>query len=278
MKKAMITIDVPASCKVCPLKTTNGTHKCCPISKKVISEKSKTRPDWCELEIVDIPDTPATKSKITIDTQSSCEWLYASDESWKDYVIENFDEIFVLTGNTRSHTCENAEWYKKVLNMYNDIDTMELDEMDASDYGITSEILAEAYKKIVEYYGEKRHNSKLDMIKYLAGLLYPNDTFEATSIHGYSQSDWQNVIYKSTNVDKTVVEKLSAFYFGKISEIIVETEDGTMVDVMIDDDLWEHERNDTLKSYLCETYELDQESTEFCKSSGIVQTTRYETF
>lgn len=51
-----------------------------------------------------------------------CDWLYGKDELWKDYIHENFGEYVVLYGNRSYNGCKEASWYKRAMEILNDID------------------------------------------------------------------------------------------------------------------------------------------------------------
>lgn len=215
---------------------------------------------------------------VKINDQSSLDWLYDAYDSWKDYVCEDFDETFVLIGNHNMYTQASADWYKRAKSLLDDMDcTDELETLSASDYKISDDIL----KLAIKYYQthECIHN-ELIKIKDLIEIMNPDDTFNIDSIHGYSQGDWQTVLYKSTNMPENIIDTLSTYYFGKLVEIIIEHDEAddepVVVGCMSHDDLWEHNTNDTLKTALCEEYDLDINRTKFLKSDGVITTIKYK--
>lgn len=209
-----------------------------------------------------------------INDQSSIDWLYGKDEMWKNYVCENFDETFVLSGNRHMYELKDASWYKRAENLLNDLDASDYENLVAADYDMTNEQLEKAINAHID--------PKLDGLhlrKSLIEIMNPNDSFEITTIRGYNQSDWQNVLYKKTGLDDPIITTLSTYYFGKLVEIIIEYDDDqTVVGCMTHDDLWENERDGTLKKTLCEEYDLVMKQTKFVKSNGVITTVRYEEF
>ena len=122
-------------------------------------------------------------------------------------------------------------------------------------------------KEIRRLYDECYHTEEIfmDVLK----LLYPDDTFKTGTIRGYSQGDWQEYIVKE-DVD---IDLLENFYFGKVSDIFVEMEDGENFSAVItDDELWELEENGNLKQYLRELCDLsDDEPIKILQADGYIQ-------
>lgn len=111
----------------------------------------------------------------------------------------------------------------------------------------------EQYKTAKEMYDKCRciEDILIDVIR----LLYPEDTFETGTIRGYSQGDWQDYIVKG-DVDTDLLE---AMYFGKISDITVTTGEEEFGDVITHDELWRAEREEGLKEFFRNHYELDKD-------------------
>lgn len=172
-------------------------------------------------------------------------WLYNSNQSWKEYCgCENFDEQVVLTGNRYFAGCTEAEWYQNAKEILDDIDCYDEYPTDVSD---------EVNAKLKEMYDKCR--STEDILVDVIRLLYPEDTFKTGTIRGYSQGDWQYYIVKG-DVDTDLLE---AMYFGKISDITVTTDEEEFGDVITHDELWRAEREEGLKEFFRNHYELDKD-------------------
>lgn len=184
-------------------------------------------------------------------------WLYGGSDNWKDYVgCEDFDEQVILTGNRDYKGCTEATWYQRAKDVLNDIDCYDEYPDDVSD---------EVKAKLKKLYDKCRCTEEIiiDVLR----LLYPNDLFETGIIRGYCQGEWQEYIVKG-NVD---TDWLEAFYFGKIADIQVESEDDSFGDVITHDELWEAERGD-LKEYMRKRYELSEdEEIHILKADGMKQ-------
>ena len=151
-------------------------------------------------------------------------WLYGKSEAWKDYVgCENFDEQVVLTGNRDYNGCTEAEWYQKVKRILEDIDCYDEYPDDLS---------SETNAKLKELYDKCRCTD--DIIVDVLKLLYPEDTFKTGTIRGYVQREWQEYIIMG-DIDTDLLE---AFYFGKVADITVTSEDDEFGDVITHDELW----------------------------------------
>ena len=172
-------------------------------------------------------------------------WLYTNNDEWKNYCgCDNFDEQVILTGNRNCKKCTDAEWYRKAIEVLNDIDCYDEYPSDVSDE--TNAKLKEMYDKC-----KGTEDILVDVIK----LLYPKDVFKTGTIRGYCQGDWQDYIIKG-DIDTDLLE---AMYFGKISDITVKTEDEEFGDVITHDELWRAEREEGLKEFFRNHYELDKD-------------------
>lgn len=177
-------------------------------------------------------------------------WLYNSNQGWKDYCgCENFDEQVVLAGNRNFTGCTEAEWYQKADELLNDI-ANDFDALDiCDDYSLTQE----QYKTIKEMYDKCRCTE--DILVDVIRLLYPEDTFKTGTIRGYSQGDWQDYIIKG-DVDTDLLEVM---YFGNISDITVTTDEEEFGDIITHDELWRAEREEGLKEFFRNHYELGKD-------------------
>ena len=172
-------------------------------------------------------------------------WLYNDNNVWKDYCgCDNFDEQVILTGNRHCKEYTDAEWYQAAKDILNDIDCYD----EYPEY--TSE---EVNAKLKELYDKCRCTE--DIIVDVLRLLYPEDAFKNGTIRGYCQGDWQNYIVKG-DVDTDLLEEM---YFGKISDITVTIDEEEFGDVITHDELWRAEREEGLKEFFIEYYEIDKD-------------------
>lgn len=211
-----------------------------------------------------------------INDQSSLEWLYDNNELWKSYVCEQFDSRFVIIGNRDYSEIKDAEWYKNAATLLNDLQNTQFKDLDATDYGISKSKL----NKVIQAYKQACNTRfyELPFTKTILEIIYPDDTFKLKTIRGYSQSEWQEVLYKTTDLDEHAIDRLESFYFGQLAEIEIEDEDECItVGCITHDDLWEWERNNTLKKKLTEEYQLPPDA-KFFKSDGVITTIKYKEF
>lgn len=172
-------------------------------------------------------------------------WLYNDNDVWKDYCgCDNFDEQVILAGNRYYKECTDAEWYQAAKDILNDIDCYD----EYPEY--TSE---EVNAKLKELYDKCRCTE--DIIVDVLRLLYPKDAFKDGTIRGYCQGDWQDYIIKG-DVDTDLLE---AMHFGKISDITVTTDEEEFGDIITHDELWRAEREEGLKEFFKNRYELDKD-------------------
>lgn len=196
-------------------------------------------------------------------------WVYSGDE-WKDWVCDNFDENVVVMGNRDYTEITEASWYEEAKLLLDDIDEcttfdgLEEDFYKAYKDTYTREIIDKVYKVYVEC----NTYDNLEVITKVANILHPDIQIEIATIRGYSQGEWQEVAYIKETVD---IDMLEAYYFGKISDITVETEDDTYGDIVTHDELWDMEHGN-LKEKLREKYNIpEDEELTVMKCDGYVQ-------
>lgn len=210
---------------------------------------------------------------ITIDTDRNADWLYGNNDEWKDYVLpETFDENVVLVGNDRMLEVENASWWNDAKNVITDLDSYfdgpEFKDEYAGDYS------DEQLDAVLAAYDSWNGNHPVEFTTSIARILHPELQLEEATIRGYTQSDWQDVVYIKDSIDEDTLE---AFYFGKLSELHYEDDSGEDYwDVITDDRLWEMERGD-LKQGLREWFGIPaDEEIKIRKFTGYTQTPNYE--
>lgn len=166
-------------------------------------------------------------------------WLYNDNDVWKDYCgCDNFDEQVVLAGNRSCKEYKDAEWYQKAKKVIEDIDCYEL---------YPEYISEEVNAKLKKLYDKCRCTEDI-MVDVLRA-------FKDGTIRGYCQGDWQDYIVKG-DVDTNLLE---AMYFGKISDITVTTDEEKFGDIITHDELWRAEREEGLKEFFKNRYELDKD-------------------
>lgn len=210
---------------------------------------------------------------ITINTDRNADWLYGNNDEWKDYVLpETFDENVVLVGNNRMLEVENASWWNDAKNVITDLDSYfdgpEFKDEYAGDYS------DEQLDAVLAAYDSWNGDHPVEFTASIARILHPELQLEEATIRGYSQSDWQDVVYIKDSIDEDTLE---AFYFGNLSELHYEDDSGEdFWDVITDDQLWEMERGD-LKQGLREWFSIPaDEEIKIRKFTGYTQTPNYE--
>lgn len=217
--------------------------------------------------------------RIEIDTQDGCSWMFDKYDTWKDYVgVENFDETFVLKGNRNYHSHEEASWYNKVTELLTDIDSYYDLETEEGVQDLLDEhsISKQQYTEIISLYDKCRRIN--DIVVEVLNIIYPDKEFKERTIRGYSQSDWQKVIYDSSLASDKDVEMLEAIYFGQLNEISYKDENDTWTSSYItDDELWKREREKTIEEYIRSEFDIDKnEELEIFVSDGYIQQTKWK--
>lgn len=205
---------------------------------------------------------------IRIDSQEGGTWLYNNGD-WKDYCgVENFDETFVIHGNRDYHGIEEASWYEKAKELLGDLDQNEFEEVQR----LYPEYTNEQFAKILDVYG-KKYRDEDDLYVAILNIIFPEENFKTATIRGYSQSEWNDVLYKDgEGVD---INQLEAFYFGQISEVYEEGDGCTAIETH--DNLWKAQREGTLEKFVKDMLDIpSDEEIEIYESDGYIQTTRWK--
>ena len=175
---------------------------------------------------------------IKIDTEA---YMYENDYKGYVYCEDLFDETFVITGNPNYKGVASASWYCKAVEYLE-----ELDE-EVNPYSII----------------------------HVLEILFPDDEFEYTQITGYVQGEWQDVIYKKSEIENFDSQWLADFYFGYVAEIYDEEEDiGTYVSKS---ELWNVRDHGDLKQYIRDLLQIDdEEDFQVLKSNGYIMVQNWE--
>lgn len=169
-----------------------------------------------------------------------------TNDEWKEYVCENFDDNCVVTGNRRFKDIREAYWYLLAIDVIKDLGYYDKEQF-MGEY--EDAISLRKINAIYDEYMKCDDVDDNDFIASIAEILYDIE-LETGTIRGYSQGDWQNVIYVKDSLD---VKTLETYYFGKLTTIKVEEDGNEYFAYIPDDTLWEWERTDLkkgLKEYL----------------------------
>lgn len=216
---------------------------------------------------------------ITIEDGSSLDWLYTNDE-WKDYVCEDFDENVVLTSNDRYiSSLEKASWWIEAKNLIDEMeniiyygDSFTNDNIEEFVDLFKREVDEDTLRKCAKEYIDCKYSDDPEFVMLIAKLLHPELNLEFSELYGYSQGDWVDAIYNSTNVNKDVLE---AYVMGKLTEIHIESDGGEdFWDTVIDDELW---KVSNYKEFFRDRYGIPaDEEIKVRKVSGYHQEADYE--
>lgn len=208
--------------------------------------------------------------KVYIDHENTGDFMWDKRDTWKEYCgADNFDESYVLTGNQYYNEHAEASWYTAVMYLIDDL-------YDEAKHENFPRFTDEQWLKIMEIYNGKGCLDDDANVLRLLKILYPNDEFKITEIHGYRQGDWQKVFYKANTPHN--IDLLEAIYFGKISRIYAEDEDGTTIsDIVTHDELWKAQDNGTLKQLVRDHLGIpEDEDVTIYESDGHVQTLKWK--
>ena len=209
---------------------------------------------------------------VRINSQDGGEWLYGHDEMWKENCgVENFDETFVIHGNRDYKGIEEAEWYDEVKYLMKDLDEVVWE--DDGDVKSTREYhkkyTDEQWKAIVDIYDNCKYSDSDETYLAVLKVIYPNDKWETGTICGYTQSEWNNVLYKANEVEN--LTRLEEYYYGHVAEIYADSEDSCSA-IITHDELWKAERENTLEKLVKELLDIPKdEKIKIYESDGYVR-------
>lgn len=213
-----------------------------------------------------------SKYSVVIDKDASFDYLYGDNQEWKDHVHEQFDEAFVLFGNSGFHGIKEAKWFDLMNELLTDLDSYYTEEdverlihpKNEEDKEFFSD-----FKGCIKAYGEDNFRNVLikfkddeangvfyrsdeERIAVYLNHAYPERHYEIVTIRGDSQSEWENVLYDRNAIDGETINLLSDYYWGHLVELYIEDEDHDLLwtATVTRDSLWEAERNKTLKSFV----------------------------
>lgn len=197
-------------------------------------------------------------TEIRIDNTGDGTWyLYNGNNAWKDYVCEDFDDKIIVTGNRDYTTVGEPEWWHRAKEIIDDLDsegTMDIDIDDMVDY---YKYTKESIQQVIKAYDECRYSDDIDFVAKVAKIL-TGKKIVTRQISGYTQSEWNYIAYDEDEFENDPTEIIEAYYFGKVSDITVNTDEDEYGDVITHDELWEAERNGNLKDYFRKRYELPE--------------------
>lgn len=227
--------------------------------------------------VIEGKDDPK-KYVVTIYDNESVDFLYGKDEMWKQQVCADFDETFVITGNRSYTEIAEASWYKKTVDLIDNLCNNNEDYEDILEHqpnGATGE-KDELFTENAEWYKDNfgidekqlleicavlkacKTTDSLDTECDVAKVLYPEKDFAVTTIRGSVQSDWNEVLYDVSSVEQGTIQELSDYYFGQVAEIHIQLFDKDVEkedydnaetyedywDTISDSNLWDLRRND----------------------------------
>jgi hypothetical protein len=193
--------------------------------------------------------------RIELYTDGESTWsYYGKDEEWKSYVVgEDFDNIFVITGNRDFIETVEAKWWNRAKTILNDLDNYEpIPGSVFNFYTEEDEVSHEQRKAILKVYEDCYSIDDAETILKVANILYPEEHYVSRCIRGCCQRDWQYVYCAEKWVD--LIDDLEAWYFGDITEIHWEDEENEedMWCPIINDKLWQLKKEPDFKKALLE--------------------------
>lgn len=186
-------------------------------------------------------------------------------------IFSGIEENVIITGNKDFTDFCEADFYFEIKDIISDLDCYfenDIISMYENEYSI------ETIKKLVACYDNNYMLPDLELIKKLAGILYPDLQLETGVLRGYSQSDWQNVLYKKDfNIDLNI---LSDYYFGNVCELSIESNDNIYWQQISNTELFKLENSTDIKKAFRDFLGLSEnENIIINKFSGYTQIANY---
>jgi len=137
-------------------------------------------------------------------------FLWDSDD-WKSYVCADFDENVVILGRHINYA--EASWWNSVEELLEEIPYD--DEESFVSYN-DDEYAEDKLHELYEMYSNWDGSDEAEFKAKVAMLLYPGLDLTVSSINGFSQGDWAEVVYITDSVDEHILED---WFFGNVYDI-----------------------------------------------------------
>jgi len=162
-------------------------------------------------------------------------FLYNNDE-WKNYICDDFDEKVVCLRNREYSSIEEASWWVKAKQI--------IEDLDYNDYSLSDFISAysDEYSKnqlrtIYEEYQKCYCSDDVDFIISVCETIIPGLELDTTVARGYTQSEWIEIVYVKDSIN---IPTFEAYFFGQLTEIHIQSDDGDdYFDYIRDDECYE---------------------------------------
>ena len=186
--------------------------------------------------------------------------LMMYEEDWKTEAVglggpeglELFDETYVMTGNPLYHSHAKASWWKRMKEVVDDGEPVELSDDNARRL---NEILKNPWGP------QFSENQLAEIASIVSGK-----EIKYKVIRGYTQGEWQYVYYDAAHGN---ADYLEAVYFNKMKTI--EWESQCVCVYVTDDEFWEAERDGTVKELIQNLFDIGDEPFEVYQVDGYVQ-------
>ena len=175
-----------------------------------------------------------------------------------DYYTPGEWSNVVFTGNRDFTDITDIEWYQNTVSILGDIDSDTFPGYCLSAY---KELTRNQRKALVALYESCRTIDDLETIIAAANIIYPGNDYKSKCIRGYSQGDWQYIMYPASEYNDDSVREIESFYFGNVAKVCFIDEGGVEVyGYITDDSLWSAERNGELKKTLLSMFDIDPDT------------------
>ncbi len=181
---------------------------------------------------------------------------------------EYFDDI-MITGNNRL-VSYIPKWGQEAIDMIRDFDSclysdMSFEEckeflMNENDFTFEN-ISDEKLELAINAWNNYNNSSDPNLIAKIINILHPDYDVKVKEIRGYSQGDWNVLIYK--NSDKECVDNIESYYFGNVKEVYMNNPNEQLCILSAtvpDNKIWEWERNNELAKKFCELFDLSEDT------------------
>ena len=175
-------------------------------------------------------------TKYTVKLEYLEDNYYWNDDSWKDFVCQDFDENVVMLGNRDYSEITEASWFKDACELVDELDNYDDSLEDLIDaYG--DDYAADKLEDVYNAYQDCDRSDDPEFLIKVAKILYPHLDLVYTTIRGSNQGDWQDVIYVSGCLDEGI---LADWYFGNVYDANLYVRDEPLEDYD-EDDYGEHD-------------------------------------
>ena len=180
--------------------------------------------------------------KISIERDDFYDYDWYFDDELIDYYIGGNDRLaeigtdnewYIKAKNIDDELAQYYSYYLVNVDDYNGDENKTDDELHGDYYWLLGEfardfdISVDVARKVFELYTSSDFYLKDgDTLVELLNVLYPDRNFESSTLHGKSQSDWNDIVYDANTMNREALNEIEDYYMGNVRTLFYEDSDG----------------------------------------------------